>query len=211
MADEIKQENNEVVTETSSVPEAEAIVEVAAPISVPVGEAPRQGGRRPFQKNRRGPKRDTRERVRPEFDQKIIQIRRVTRVTSGGRRLSFSVAMVAGDKKGRVGIGTGKGIDTQISIDKALRDAKKNMITIPLTKDLSIPHDVKCKYSSARITIVPAPNRGLIAGSAVRTVLELAGITNVNAKIISPSKNKLNIARAAVEALSMLKKSVKKA
>jgi small subunit ribosomal protein S5 len=124
--------------------------------------------------------------------------------------MSFSVALVAGDRKGRVGIGSGKGIDTQISIDKALRDAKKNMITIPLTKDASIPHDIKCKYSSARITIVPAPNRGLIAGSAVRTVLELAGVTNVNAKIISPSKNKLNIARAAVEALSMLKKPAKK-
>ncbi len=203
MTDEIKQEN----TETTP---AETPVEAAAPSA----EAPRQqgrgDGRRPFQKNRRGPKRDTRERVRPEFDQKIIQIRRVTRVTSGGRRMSFSVALVAGDKKGRVGIGSGKGIDTQISIDKALRDAKKNMITVPLTKDLSIPHDVKTKYSSARITIVPAPNRGLIAGSAVRTVLELAGVTNVNAKVLSPSKNKLNIARATVQALSILKKPVQK-
>lgn len=196
MTDEIKQENTEVTPE--------ATVDAVAPAS-----APRQAGRderRPFQKNRRGPKRDVRERVKPEFDQKIIQIRRVTRVTSGGRRMSFSVAIVAGDRKGKIGIGTGKGIDTQISIEKALRDAKKNMIVVPLTKDLSIPHDVKHKYSSARISIVPAPNRGLIAGSAVRTVLELAGVTNVNAKVLSPSKNKLNIARAAIEALSMLKK-----
>ena len=125
--------------------------------------------------------------------------------------MSFSVALVAGDRKGRVGIGSGKGIDTQISIDKALRDAKKNMITVPLTKDGSIAHDVKVKYSSARLSIVPAPNRGLIAGSAVRTVLELAGINNVNAKVISPSKNKLNMARATIEALAMLKKPVKKA
>ncbi|MEN9647498.1 MAG: ribosomal protein small subunit ribosomal protein [Candidatus Parcubacteria bacterium] len=198
MTDEIKQENTEVT------PEATVEAVVSAPTS-----APRPAGRderRPFQKNRRGPKRDVRERVKPEFDQKIIQIRRVTRVTSGGRRMSFSVAIVAGDRKGKIGIGTGKGIDTQISIEKALRDAKKNMITVPLTKDLSIPHDVKHKYSSARISIVPAPNRGLIAGSAVRTVLELAGVTNVNAKVHSPSKNKLNIARAAIEALSMLKK-----
>lgn len=196
MTDEIKQENTEVTPE--------ATVDAVAPAS-----APRQAGRderRPFQKNRRGPKRDVRERAKPEFDQKIIQIRRVTRVTSGGRRMSFSVAIVAGDRKGKIGIGTGKGIDTQISIEKALRDAKKNMIVVPLTKDLSIPHDVKHKYSSARISIVPAPNRGLIAGSAVRTVLELAGVTNVNAKVLSPSKNKLNIARAAIEALSMLKK-----
>lgn len=189
--------------------------ETASSAAQPASDVSRQQGRgegrRPFQKNRRGPKRDTRERVRPEFDQKIIQIRRVTRVTSGGRRMSFSVALVAGDKKGRVGIGSGKGIDTQISIDKALRDAKKNMITVPLTKDSSIPHDVKTKYSSARISIVPAPNRGLIAGSAVRTVLELAGVTNVNAKVLSPSKNKLNIARAAVDALAKLKKPVKKA
>lgn len=196
MTDEIKQENTEVTPE--------ATVEAVAPASAPRGAG--RDERRPFQKNRRGPKRDVRERVKPEFDQKIIQIRRVTRVTSGGRRMSFSVAIVAGDRKGKIGIGTGKGIDTQISIEKALRDAKKNMITVPLTKDLSIPHDVKHKYSSARISIVPAPNRGLIAGSAVRTVLELAGVTNVNAKVLSPSKNKLNIARAAIEALSMLKK-----
>jgi small subunit ribosomal protein S5 len=125
--------------------------------------------------------------------------------------MSFAVAIVAGDRKGKVGIGTGKGIDTQISIEKALRDAKKHMITVPLTKDLSIPHDIAHKYSSARITLIPAPTRGLIAGSAVRTVLELAGITNINAKIVSPSKNKLNIARATIEALSMLKARVKKA
>jgi small subunit ribosomal protein S5 len=198
MTDEVKQENTEVTIQE-------------APVAAT--EVPRQARdeRRPFQKNRRGPKRDTRERVKPEFDQKIIQIRRVTRVTSGGRRMSFSVAIVAGDRKGKVGIGTGKGIDTQISIEKALRSAKKNMITVSLTKDLSVAHDVKCKYSSARISIVPAPNRGLIAGSAVRTVLELAGITNVNAKILSPSKNKLNIAQATILALSMIKKPVKKA
>ena len=184
--------------------EVEAVV-TEAPAQAEAPRADARGPRREFTKNRRSPKRDTRERVRPEFDQKIIQIRRVTRVTSGGRRMAFSVAMALGDKKGKIGFGTGKGIDTQIAIDKAMKSAKKNMITVPLTKDLSIPHDVTTKFSSARVRLTPAPARGLVAGSAVRSVLELAGITNINAKILSPSKNKMNIAIATIQALSMLK------
>ncbi len=123
--------------------------------------------------------------------------------------MAFSVAIAIGDKKGKVGVGTGKGVDTQIAIEKAVRSAKKSMITVPITKTSSIPHDVEAKYSSGRVTIMPAPARGLVAGSAVRTVLELAGITNVNAKLLSPSKNKLNIAQATLKALSGLKKKSK--
>jgi small subunit ribosomal protein S5 len=186
------------------------------PVAEKAAEAPRDasrdGGRRDFVKNKRGgPKREGRERVKPEFDQKIIQIRRVTRVTSGGRRMTFSVAMVIGNRKGKVGLGTGKGIDTAIAIEKALREAKKDIVTIHMTKTNSIPHDVMTKYSSAIVTMMPAPSRGLVAGSAVRDVLELAGITNVNAKILSGSKNKLNIAKAAIKALAMLKKPIAKA
>ena len=160
----------------------------------------RRGGRRP----RRGDR--GRERQKPEFDQKIVSIRRVTRVMAGGRRFSFSVSMVIGDKKGKVGVGVGKAGDTQLAIEKAVRNAKKNMIQVPLDKEMRIPHDVLTKYASSEVMIMPAPGRGLVAGSSVRTVLELAGVKDVTAKIFSRSKNKLNNARAAVEALKQLKK-----
>lgn len=145
------------------------------------------------------------ERVKPEFDQKILSIRRVTRVAAGGRRFNFSVALVAGDRKGRVGVGTGKASDTTLAIDKALKNAKKNMIHVAITSSVSILHRVSAKYSSARVEMRPAPSKGLVAGSSVRNVLELAGVKNVNAKVFSPSKNRLNMARAAIKALSMLK------
>jgi len=145
-------------------------------------------------------------RVKPEFDQKILNIRRVTRVTSGGKRLSFSVWLVAGNRKGSVGIGTGKAIDTSLAIEKALRNAKKNMIKLNLVKNMSIPHIVSAKYCSATVSIMPTPGKGVTAGSAVKNVIELAGINDVTAKIISSSKNKLNMARAAVEALSTFTK-----
>jgi small subunit ribosomal protein S5 len=158
-----------------------------------------QGGRRP----RRGGRQ---ERVKPEFDQKIISIRRVTRVMAGGRRFSFSVSMVIGDKKGKVGVGIGKAGDTQLAIEKAVRDAKKHMIVVPMDKYGRIPHDVHVKYASSEVMIIPAAGRGLVAGSSVRTVLEHAGVKDVTAKLFSRSKNKLNNARAAVEALKQLKK-----
>ncbi len=157
--------------------------------------------------NARRPRRTGRpERVRPEFDQKIISIRRVTRVMAGGRRFNFSVAMVIGDKNGKVGVGIGKAGDTQLAIEKAIRDAKKCMITITMNNDSHIPHDVNTKYASSEVMIMPAPGRGLVAGSSVRTVLELGGVKDVTAKIFSRSKNKLNNARAAIEALKLLKK-----
>ncbi len=146
-------------------------------------------------------KRPREERVRSEFDQKILTIRRVTRVASGGRRFSFSVAIVLGNRKGSVGVGTGKAGDTSLAIDKATRNAKKNLLKLSLTKNSSIPHEVRVKYSSARILIMPARGRGLIAGSALRDVLDLAGVRDIAGKIFSGSKNKLNIARATIKAL----------
>jgi small subunit ribosomal protein S5 len=135
----------------------------------------------------------------------MINIRRVARVVAGGRRFSFSVAVIIGNRKGKVGVGLGKAGDTTLAIDKAVRDAKKNMITVSLTKDSSIAHEVSAKYNAARISMMPAPRRGLVAGSSARSVLELAGITNVVAKVHSGSKNGLNNARATVEALKELK------
>ncbi len=190
-------------TETDAVPAVDGVAdEVAAPEAAPA-EAVR-APRAAFSKNRREPsrsRRTPRERVRPEFDQKMISIRRVARVVAGGRRFSFSVALVAGDRRGRVGVGLGKAGDTSLAIEKALRAAKKAMITVSLTENKSIPHDVDAKYASARIMMRPAPGRGLVAGSAARTVLELAGITDVSAKILSGSKNRLSNAMVAIEAL----------
>ncbi|MGB8815986.1 MAG: 30S ribosomal protein S5 [Minisyncoccia bacterium] len=145
-------------------------------------------------------------RVKPEFDQKILNIRRVTRVTSGGKRLSFSVWLVAGNRKGSVGIGTGKAIDTSLAIEKALRNAKKNMIKLDFVKNMSIPHIVRAKYCSATVSVMPTPGKGVTAGSAVKNVIELAGMNDVTAKIISSSKNKLNMARATIEALRVFTK-----
>ncbi len=155
----------------------------------------------------RGGRGGDRERVKPEFDSKIIDIRRVTRVTSGGRRMNFSVAVVAGDHKGRVGVGLGKGIDTAGSVEKATREAKKNMIRVPLSAQMTIPHAVEAKYGSAIIKIFPARGSGVVAGSSARAVIELAGIKDICAKFLSGSKNKLNNARATIEALKKLSKS----
>lgn len=120
---------------------------------------------------------------------------------AGGRRFNFSAAIVIGDKKGRVGVGLGKAADTQLAIEKATRHAKKNMISVNLTKNRSIRHNIEAKYCASVIQIRPSAGRGLVAGSSVRTVLELAGISDVTAKLMSRSKNPVNNARAAIEAL----------
>ena len=154
---------------------------------------------------RGGPRREP--RAKPEFDQKMIDIRRVTRVSAGGRRFSFAVAVVIGDKKGKVGVGTGKGTDTSLAVEKAVRDAKNNLIIVPLTKTGSIPHAVSSKYCSARVEMKPALGKGVVAGSSIRDVVVLAGITDINAKLRSGTKNKLNNAQAASMALSSFKKA----
>lgn len=162
------------------------------------------GGRPERRGGDRKPRREP--RAKPEFDQKIIDIRRVTRVASGGRRFSFAVSIVAGDKRGRVGVGTGKGSDTALAVEKAFRNAKKNLITINLTKTGSIAHEVYAKYSSSRLEIQPAAGKGIVAGSSVRDVINLAGVKDIVAKLRSGTKNKLNNAMAAVEALKMVRK-----
>jgi small subunit ribosomal protein S5 len=150
--------------------------------------------------NRRG---SSFNRVKPEFDQKIIDIRRVTRVVAGGRRFSFSVALIAGDKKGSVGLGLGKAGDTALAINKALRNAKKNMIRLKLTKDMSIPHELSAKYSSSYVMLMPNKGRGLVAGSVIRDIVKLSGMKDITGKILSNSKNKLNNAKAVMSALSV--------
>lgn len=208
-----EEKQQEATTETEVSTAVADVVDDQATPDAPAGDAQTRGGRgrRDAGANQRNPRRPRRaprreERVRSEFDQKIISIRRVTRVMAGGRRFSFSVAIVIGNKKGKVGVGLGKAGDTQLAIEKAVRSARKNLIEIPLNKHQHIPHDVHTKLSSSEVMIMPAPGRGLVAGSSVRTVLELGGVKDVTAKIFSRSKNKLNNARAAIAALKMLKK-----
>lgn len=200
MSDETQNTNTEeVVVETEQVVAPAVLPETSEKKSFD-----RKSGKKTFGKNERKPRREP--RAKPEFDQKIIDIRRVTRVSSGGRRFSFSVALVVGNKKGMVGVATGKAGDTALAIDKAYRAAKKNAIKINLTKDMTIPHEVFAKEKSARVTMTIAKGKGIVAGSSVRDVVELCGIRDINTKLHSPSKNKLNIARASIKALSMLKK-----
>ena len=134
-----------------------------------------------------------------DFDKKVLSARRVSRVVAGGRRFSLSVAVAVGDKRGSVGIGTGKGPDMAIAMNKASAQAQKNMRKIPLTKEGSIPCDAQAKYCASVVVIRPAD--GFVAGGAVRTIAELAGIKKINAKLISRSKNHLNNARATLRAL----------
>lgn len=170
------------------------------------GHNGQQGAGAPGRGGPRGNRGEPRERVKPEFDSKIIDIRRVTRVAAGGRRYTFSVAVVAGDHKGRVGVGLGKGGDTALSVEKATREAKKNLIKVILSPQMTIPHAVEGKYASAVVKIFPARGSGVVAGSSARAVIELAGIKDVCAKYISGSKNRLNNAKAAIEALKKLSK-----
>lgn len=200
MSDEIKTEGTPEVTAEPVQTGNVAVAEERAP-------APARGGRGQGGKNPRGGRRDSRPRApreKPEFDSKTISIRRVTRVVSGGRRFSLSVALVAGDRNGRIGLGTGKAMDTQVAIEKAMKAAKKNMIHLKLSKSKSLPHDVEAKFKSASVMIMPNKARGLIAGSSARTILSLAGINNVTAKFYSGTKNKLNNARATFEALKQI-------
>lgn len=149
-------------------------------------------------------------RAKPEFDQKILDIRRVTRVVAGGRRFSFSVAIAAGDKRGCVGLGLGKAGDTALAINKALRNAKKNMIRLNLTKAMSIPHELSAKFSSSCVMLMPNYGRGLVAGSVVRDIVKLSGTKDITGKILSNSKNKLNNAKAVMLALSQISSKYKK-
>lgn len=157
---------------------------------------------REFRKNRRPTRRPN--TPRSEFEQKMLSIRRVTRVSSGGRRFSFSVVMAIGNGKGKVGVGIGKAGDTSLAIDKAIKSAKKNMVDIKTTKDMSIPHIVEAKYSSAIVSLQPSAGKGVVAGSAVRDLIELGGLKDIVGKVRSGSKNKLNIAHATLVAFKKL-------
>lgn len=145
-----------------------------------------------------------------EFDQRILELARVTRVTKGGKRMRFRACVIIGDRKGRVGFGLAKGLDVQQSVQKAATQAKKRLITVPISQE-TIPHPVAMKFAAASIILKPAPKgTGIKAGGAVRVVLELAGVPNAVAKILG-SNNKINNTKATMAALKLLKAAPKKA
>lgn len=135
-----------------------------------------------------------------EYDHKVLDIARVARVMAGGRRFSFRATVVIGDRKGKVGVGIGKSGDTASAIEKAMNAAKKKMINISLVEG-TIPVDVEAKFGSAKVLLKPAKEgKGIVAGGAVRTVVDYAGVRNITAKMLG-SNNKLNNAQATIKAL----------
>lgn len=155
----------------------------------------------------RSPRRSfgSRERVNDGFESKLLDLARVVRVTGGGKRLRFRAVVIVGDKKGKVGIGVDKGKDVAQAIEKATNKAKKNIVSVVIVEG-TISHEVEAKVGPARILLKPQKKgRGLVAGGAVRSICELAGIKNISSKILSGSKNKLNNSRATMEALKKLK------
>lgn len=152
------------------------------------------------------------QKPKKEFDEVLLEVRRVTRVTTWWRQLSFRAIILVGNKKGKIGLWIAKGSDVTIAVSKATRDAYKNVIESPLTANQSIPYPILRKYKAAVVKLLPAgPGTGLKAGSSVRMVLELAGYNNMLSKIMG-TNNKLNNALATIEALGAFKdgKSPKK-
>lgn len=149
-------------------------------------------------------------REKKEYDQQIIDIARVTRVMAGGKRMRFRACVVIGNRQGKIGTALAKGADVTLAVNKAVAKAKNNMITIPIVNE-TIPHRVDIKYGAAKILIKPAPKgTGIIAGGAVRVILDLAGVANAVAKILG-TNNKINNVKATFEALRRLKKAEPKA
>ncbi|MDI6717522.1 MAG: 30S ribosomal protein S5 [Patescibacteria group bacterium] len=144
-------------------------------------------------------------RIKSEYKEKVLDLRRVTRVVAGGKRMSFRATVVVGDEKGKVGLGVSKGLDVAQAVDKAKTKAKKNIVHIIL-KGRTIPHEVRAKYSAASVLIKPAKlGHGLKAGGAVRNILLLCGIKDATAKTLGATKNKLTTAMAALNALKSIK------
>ncbi|MBD3281708.1 30S ribosomal protein S5 [Candidatus Uhrbacteria bacterium] len=168
------------------------------------GKGGRPGGRG---RDRRGPKPDV--PAESDYEEKNIEISRVTRVTKGGKRMRFRVLAVIGNHKGRVGFGMAKGVDVQSAMSKATNRARKSLLNVPIVNE-TIPHPVRIKHGAAEIVMKPAPKgTGVKAGGAVRTTLELAGIPNITAKILGTT-NKVSNVKAVFEALSSLKAPEKK-
>lgn len=194
---------------TNTAQETTKEVEKVTPVKTEVKKTTDQSIQSGDQKKKfgRGKGRGSKKRFKREpreFEQKILDLARVTRVNKGGKRMRFRCSLVIGDKKGRVGLGVAKGADVAIAIDKAYRQAKKNVINIPLVNG-TFPHAVLMDFGSAKILLKPAPKgTGLKCGGAIRVLLELGGVPNAVSKILG-SNNKLNIATATMNAIKEMR------
>ncbi len=154
--------------------------------------------------DRRGPPRGRRPEEPKEFDQRILALDRVTRVTKGGKRMRFRATVIIGDHKGRVGYGVAKAADVSAAVNKAVTQAKKRLMTIPLVNE-TIPHQVEAKFGASMVLMKPAPKgTGVKAGGAMRVVMELAGVPNIVGKLLG-GKNKINNTKATLDALQLLR------
>ncbi len=163
-------------------------------------DAPR--GKRPFNKNGRRP---LREKKQDDMEDRTVTVNRVCKTVKGGRKLRFASLIVAGDKKGHVGMGTGKAKEVPDGIKKASERARKTQITVPMVKGNTIPHAVIGRHGACRVFLRPAPEgTGIVAGGPVRAVLELAGVRNIYSKVYG-SRTAINMVRATVNAIENLK------
>jgi small subunit ribosomal protein S5 len=143
-----------------------------------------------------------------KYQEKVVQVKRVTKVVKGGKKMTFRAVVIIGDNKRKVGVGIGRAEDVNLAIDKAILHAKKNLITVPLTIFSSVPHVVEASYGASKIMLRPASlGTGVIAGGSIRTVLELAGINNILAKQFG-CNNILNNAKVTILALSKLNEKI---
>ena len=157
-------------------------------------------------KRERNTKFDKKNEVKDEFESKLLDLARVTKVTGGGKTMRFRAVIVAGNKMGRVGIGVAKGLDVSQAIEKATRVAKKNLKDIPMYEG-TIPFEVEAKVGPSKVILKPQKKgKGLVAGGTVRIICSLAGIQDISSKTLTRTRNKLNNARATMLALSKLTK-----
>ncbi|CNS13073.1 30S ribosomal protein S5 [Mesomycoplasma hyopneumoniae] len=155
--------------------------------------------RRPLRKNSRD------KNSKPEFEERVIAIHRVVKVVKGGRRFSFSAFAVVGNKKGRVGFGHGKANEVQDAVKKAIKDAQNRLVSVPIYRKSTVPHEIAVKYLASKILIKPAPRgKGIVASNTVRAVVELAGYTDIYTKTYG-SRTKINVVRATLKALLKLR------
>lgn len=144
------------------------------------------------------------EKAVPELEERVVSINRVSKTVKGGRRMQLTALVVVGDGKGKVGVGLGKSVEVPNAIKKGTEDAKKNMFTVPVTDDKSVPHEVIGEFGAGRVLIKPAvPGTGVMAGGPVRAIMELAGVKNVITKSLGTS-NAMNIVKAAAEGLKLM-------
>jgi len=188
--------SEEVIASTEATPESATPAIPKKKETPKTSRPPRGRGKGSRGKGRKGGRREPK-----EFEEEVLDIARVTRVVKGGRRMRFLATVAIGNKKGKVGLGTGKSVEVSVAIRKAVQEAKKNIISVTL-KDGTIPFDKEVKYKAARIRLMPAPSgTGVIAGGSFRKIAMLAGITDIYAKSIG-SNSPLVSAQASIKALS---------